>query len=293
MRERSRDAATEEAWERTRRERTRDRSGATTGSGVIGGGGSRSPDLAWLRAPDGDDDDGGGRDWNDERARGGAVGARASRAAADDLLQAELRSEEGLGGARRHPAGGTEERGARRRLPRVVFQRILREQKRRAGSSHQWLSFEPRRCARDGEPARSLQIRTDLFSKSHPAMVCPKKVPPRLCLRQPSSINGWLATVRRRTTTTRSRQSAPHASCLRPGRSANARRPSRCTPSTRRPRRNSSSPQGDEARRHPQPCVPTIAFLKKCPARADPIVPRLSHLRPRSRFRADQAQGRR
>ena len=99
MRERSRDAATEEAWERTRRERTRDRSGATTGSGVIGGGGSRSPDLAWLRAPDGDDDDGGGRDWNDERARGGAVGARASRAAADDLLQAELRSE-GLGRGR-------------------------------------------------------------------------------------------------------------------------------------------------------------------------------------------------
>ena len=99
MRERSRDAATEEAWERTRRERTRDRSGATTGSGVIGGGGSRSPDLAWLRAPDGDDDDDGGRDWNDERARGGAVGARASRAAADDLLQAELRSE-GLGRGR-------------------------------------------------------------------------------------------------------------------------------------------------------------------------------------------------
>ena len=82
-----------------KRERTRDRSGATTGSGVIGGGGSRSPDLAWLRAPDGDDDDGGGRDWNDERARGGAVGARASRAAADDLLQAELRSE-GLGRGR-------------------------------------------------------------------------------------------------------------------------------------------------------------------------------------------------
>ena len=97
MRERSRDAAAEEAWERTRRERTRDRSGATTGSGSSAEAG-RGP-RTWRPAPPTAAATTAVVATGTTNARGGAVGARASRAAADDLLQAELRSE-GLGRGR-------------------------------------------------------------------------------------------------------------------------------------------------------------------------------------------------